>query len=109
MKAAFFETTGDPEVIRYDDLPTPEPGAGQIRVRMLAASVNPIDTYIRSGLAPMSTPPPFVTGRDFAGTVDAVGTGVTRFKVGDMVWGANQGMPGRTGSCAEYCITSEEW
>lgn len=109
MKAAFFDAPGDPEVIRYDELPTPEPGAGQLRVRVLAASVNPIDTYIRSGLAPMSTPPPFVTGRDFAGTVDAVGTGVTRFNVGDMVWGANQGMPGRSGSCAEYCITSEDW
>lgn len=109
MKAAFFEAPGAPDVIRIDELPTPEPGPGQVRVRVLAASVNPIDTYVRSGLAPMSTPPPFVTGRDFAGTIDAVGTGVTRFKVGDWVWGANQGMPGRSGTCAEFCIAGEEW
>jgi NADPH2:quinone reductase len=109
MKAAFFETTGAPDVIRHNDLPTPEPGTGQVRVRVLAASVNPIDTYIRSGLAPMPTPPPFVTGRDFAGTVDAVGPGVTKVKVGDMVWGANQGMPGRSGSCADYLVSGEDW
>lgn len=109
MKAAYFESTGGPEVIKYGDLPTPEPKAGEIRVKVLAASVNPIDTYIRSGLAATRGPFPFVTGRDFAGVVDAVGPKVTRFKPGDRVWGANQGADDRTGSCAEYCVTGEDF
>lgn len=107
MKAAFFDATGTPDVIQFGDLPTPEPKAGELRVKVHAATVNPIDTYVRSGLAAVGGPFPFVTGRDFAGVVDAVGPGVTRFKKGDRVWGANQGMSGRTGSCAEYCITGE--
>jgi NADPH2:quinone reductase len=109
MKAAYFETTGGPEVIHYGDLPTPEPKAGEIRVKVLAASINPIDTYVRSGLAAMGGPVPFVTGRDFAGVVDAVGPGVNRYKIGDRVWGANQGAGNRTGSCAEYLITGEDY
>ena len=107
MKAAFFNATGTPDVLQYAELPLPEPQAGELRVRVLAATVNPIDTYIRSGLAALGGPLPFTTGRDFAGVVDAVGPGVTRFQVGDRVWGANQGSGGRTGSCAEYCLTGE--
>lgn len=107
MKAAFFTAPGGPEVLQVGDLPTPEPKAGEIRVKVLAATVNPIDTYVRSGLAAIGGPFPFITGRDFAGVVDAVGPDVTRFKVGDRVWGANQGMGGRSGSCAEFCITGE--
>ena len=107
MKAAFFNATGTPDVLQYGDLPSPEPQAGELRVKVLAATVNPIDTYIRSGLAALGGPLPFTTGRDFAGVVDAVGSGVARFKLGDRVWGANQGSGGRTGSCAEYCLTGE--
>lgn len=107
MKAAFFEATGTPDVLQFGELPTPEPKAGEIRVKVLAATVNPIDTYVRSGLAAMGGPFPFVTGRDFAGIVDAVGPSVSRFKPVDRVWGANQGSGGRTGSCAEFCLTGE--
>jgi NADPH2:quinone reductase len=107
MKAGYFTQTGSPDVLQYGDLPTPAPGPGEIRVKVLAATVNPIDTYVRSGLAAIGGPFPFVTGRDFAGVVDEVGPGVTRFKRGDRVWGANQGMGGRTGSCAEFCLTQE--
>lgn len=107
MKAAYFTATGTTDVLQYGDLPTPEPKAGEIRVKVLAATVNPIDTYVRSGLAAIGGPFPFTTGRDFAGVVDAVGPNVTRFKVGDRVWGANQGSGGRTGSCAEFCLTGE--
>lgn len=107
MKAAYIETTGGPEVIRYGDLPTPDPQAGEVRVKVAAASLNPLDTYIRAGIAPMPLPSPFIPGSDFAGTVDAVGPGVTRFKVGDRVWGSNQGVLGRQGTFAEYCCASE--
>src|SRR5437870_513118 len=106
MKAAFFLATGAPDVIQYGELSTPEPQAGELRVKVLAATVNPIDTYLRSGLAALGGPLPFTTGRDFAGVVDAVGPGVTRFKIGDRVWGANQGSGGGTGSCAEFCLNT---
>lgn len=109
MKAAYFETTGTPDVITIGDLPTPEPKAGEVRVKVLAASINPIDTYIRSGAAPMPLPKPAITGTDFAGVVDAVGPEVTRFKVGDRVWGSNQGLLGRQGTCAEFACVEEKW
>jgi NADPH:quinone reductase len=109
MKAAFFDTTGTPDVIRAGDLPTPEPKPNEIRVRIAVAAINPIDTYIRSGAAPMPLPKPAITGTDFAGTVEAVGANVTRFRVGDRVWGSNQGLLGRQGTCAEFACVSEEW
>jgi NADPH2:quinone reductase len=109
MKAAFFETTGGPEVIRYGDLPTPSPGEGQVLVRVGAAALNPIDLYIRSGLAKMPLPKPYVPGSDLAGTVAAVGPGVKNYRPGDRVWGSNQGLHGRQGTLAEYVCTGEEW
>jgi NADPH2:quinone reductase len=109
MKAAYYDTTGTPDVIRYGDLPTPDPQAGEVRVRVAAASLNPVDTYIRGGIVSMPLPKPFIPGCDLAGTVDAVGPGVTRFKVGDRVWGSNQGLLGRQGTFAEFCVTGEQW
>lgn len=109
MKAAFLESTGAPDVLRYGDVPTPAPKAGEILIRVGTAALNPIDTYIRAGM--LGTPPlkPFITGTDVAGTVEAVGSGVKRFKQGDRVWGSNQGLLGRQGSCAEYVCASEEF
>lgn len=109
MKAAFLETTGGPEVLRYGDLPTPEPKPGEVRVKVLAASVNPVDTYIRAGIVSMPLPKPFAPGCDLAGVVDAVGAGVTRFKPGDRVWGSNQGLLGRQGTFAEFACVEEKW
>lgn len=109
MKAAYFEATGGPEVITVGEVPTPEPKAGEVRVKVLASSINPIDTYIRSGAAPMNLPKPAITGTDFAGVVDAVGQGVTKFKKGDRVWGSNQGLLGRQGTCAEFVCVEEKW
>lgn len=109
MRAAYFEKTGPSDVITVGDLPTPEPKPGEVRVKVLAASINPIDTYIRSGAAPMPLPQPAITGTDLAGTVDAVGTSVKRYRVGDRVWGSNQGILGRQGTCAEYACAEEQW
>lgn len=109
MKAAYFESTGAPDVIKVGEVPTPEPKAGEVRVKVLVASINPIDTYIRSGAAPMQLPKPAVTGTDFAGVVDAVGSGVKAFKPGDRVWGSNQGLLGRQGTCAEFVCAEEQW
>src|SRR5262245_46353191 len=108
MKAAFLETTGGPEVIRYGELPTPAPKAGEVLVRVGAAALNPIDLYIRSGAVNMPLPKPFIPGCDLAGTVESVGPGVKRFKPGDRVWGSNQGLLGRQGTFAEYVCTAEE-
>src|SRR4249920_188954 len=92
MKAAFLEAPGDPEVLRYGDLPDPAPKAGEIRIRVATAALNPIDTYIRAGVVKMPLPLPFITGSDVAGTVESVGPNVKRFKAGDRVWGSNQGL-----------------
>ena len=109
MKAAYYETTGGPEVIRYGELPKPSPKQGEVLVWVGAASLNPIDTYIRSGAVAMPLPKPFIPGCDLAGTVEAVGPGVQRFKAGDRVWRSNQGLLGRQGTFAEYACVAEEW
>jgi NADPH2:quinone reductase len=109
MKAAYLEKTGGPEVIQYGDLPQPVPKAGEVLVRIAAAAVNPIDLYIRSGMVAMPLPRPFIPSCDFAGTVTSVGPGVKRLKVGDRVWGSNQGLLGRQGTAAEYVCTTEDW
>src|SRR5580704_14784140 len=109
MKAAYFETTGAPDVIRVGELPTPTPKSGEVLVKVTAASINPIDTYVRAGAVNMPRPTPCITGSDFAGVVASVGEGVHRFKAGDRVWGSNQGLLGRQGTCAEYACVRQEW
>lgn len=109
MKAAFIESTGSPDVIRYGDLPTPAPKQGEVLVRIGAASLNPIDLYIRAGTVQMPLTFPFIPGCDLAGTVAGVGPGTTRFKPGDRVWGSNQGLLGRQGASAEYAAVHEDW
>lgn len=109
MKAAFIDAPGPPESLQYGELPTPEPKSDEVLVRIAAASVNPIDTYIRSGMVAANLPKPFIPGCDLAGVVTAVGTGVTRFQVGDRVWGSNQGLAGRQGTLAEFAAVDEKW
>jgi NADPH:quinone reductase len=109
MKAAYVEAPGAPDVIHYGELPTPTPQAGEVRIRVGAAALNPIDMYVRAGTVKMPLPLPFISGSDVAGTIDAVGPGVKRFKVGDRVWGSNQGLLGRQGSSAEFVCASEEF
>ncbi len=109
MKAAFIEAPGPPENLVYGDFADPTLGPGQCLVRVEAAAVNPIDTYIRSGAVAMPVPWPFIPGCDFAGEVVALGPGVTRVKVGDPVWGSNQGLLGRQGSLAEWVAVDEGW
>ena len=101
MRAAYIEATGGPEVIRVGELPNPEPGPGQVQVRVRAASLNPINLYIRSGMVAMPLNFPYVIASDLAGTVEKIGPKVTRFAAGDRVWGSNQGLMGRQGVAAE--------
>lgn len=109
MKAAYIVQTGPPENIVFGDLPTPEPAAGQVLVRVGAVAVNPINTYIRSGTIAMPLAFPFIVGCDLAGTVEKVGSGTKRFRPGDRVWGSNQGMLGRQGTFGEYAAVDECW
>ncbi len=75
--------TGGPDVLTREDWPVAEPGQGEVRIRQTAIGLNFIDTYQRSGLYPL--PLPFVAGNEAAGVVEAVGPGVSDFKVGDRV------------------------
>ena len=109
MKAAYITRTGPPDSIIFGDLPTVQPSATECVVRVGAVAVNPIDTYIRSGMVAMPLRFPFVVGCDLAGTVESVGLKVRRLKVGDRVWGTNQGLFGRQGTFAEYATVDEKW
>lgn len=109
MKAAFINKTGASDVLQYGDLPDPEAQSGQVLVRVGAVAVNPIDTYIRSATVQLQLKFPYIVGCDLAGTVEAVGPDVTRFKVGDRVWGSNQSLFGRQGTFAELVPVGEDW
>ena len=77
MKAAVVPTLGAPLEIR--DVPVPTPGPGQVLVRIRAAGVNPVDTYVRSGAYALLPPLPYIPGGDGAGLIEAVGEGVRQF------------------------------
>ncbi len=96
-------TTGGPEVLQVGSAPVPEPLPTEIRVRVAAAGVNPVDWKTRAGagVSAVLGPPPFTVGWDVAGTVDAVGPGVTRFAVGDTVFGMPW-FPRQAGAYAEF-------
>src|SRR4051794_18728025 len=83
MKAIRVHAAGGPEALRLEDVPDPQPGPGEIVVRLQAIGVNFIEIYQRTGAYPMQYP--YTPGREGAGTVSAVGSGVTDFQVGDRV------------------------
>jgi NADPH2:quinone reductase len=97
MKAIRVETHGRPEMMRFVDVPTPQPRAGEVLVKLAAIGVNYIDTYHRSGA--YSLPLPFIPGSEGAGTVEAAGDGVADFEAGDRVAYAMQ-----PGAYAEYAV-----
>ncbi len=104
MKAVVIQAYGGPEVLRIADYPDPVPGAGEVLVRVAAASINPVDTFERAGLTKDYKPVTFpgILGWDVAGTVAAVGAGVDGFTVGDKVlaWGYH--------TYAELCVVKAE-
>lgn len=89
MKAVQFSEYGGPEVLRVDDVPEPHAGSGQVRIKVAAASVNPIDWKLRAGYMSGGEPldAPKRLGNDASGVVDEVGEGVTEVAVGDDVFG----------------------
>ena len=104
MKAAYITTLGSPDVITYGEMDRPVPGPTDVLVRVEAAAVDPVDTFVRSGAYRTPTPFPFVLGRDLVGTVAETGPGATGFAVGDRVWSHSMGHGGRQGVTAEYCV-----
>lgn len=87
MHAITQTSFGGPEVLTLTDVPAPAPGPTEVIVRMRATSVNPIELLIRSGDFPLLGEPPFILGWDLSGIVEAVDPGVSRFTVGDEVYG----------------------
>ena len=106
MRVVGFAAFGDPSVLSVTDRPLPEPGAGQVRVRVAAAAINPADLAARAGsFGPMLPPGPYyVTGWDVAGTVHAAGPGVTSVAVGDSVIAMSEWLATRNGTHAEYVV-----
>ncbi|BCL25299.1 NADP-dependent oxidoreductase [Streptomyces aurantiacus] len=108
MRAVRFHEHGGPEVLRYDEVPMPEPGPGEVLVRVHAVGVNPPDWYVRGGLNSMPGKPdaklvlPAIPGTDVSGVVEAVAPDVDTFAVGDEVFGLLR-FPGFDGGAyAEY-------
>lgn len=103
MKAILVSEFGGPEVMRLEDVETPRPTGTQVLVRVHAAGVNPVDTYIRSGIHAVKPKLPYTPGKDAAGVVESVGDAVTRFKPGDRIYTAGS----ISGTYAEYTLCDE--
>jgi len=103
MQAGRFHAYGGPEQLVLEQVPRPEPQAGEVLVRVNAAGVNPIDWKVRQGqfkeVRPL--PLPFTPGSELAGTVELLGPGVTAFQKGQAVYGR-----GGKGTYAEYAVCS---
>jgi NADPH:quinone reductase-like Zn-dependent oxidoreductase len=108
MKAIVVHEYGGPEVLKYEDVPRPEPKEDEILVRVIAAGVNPVDGLIRSGRYAQffKTKLPLIPGYDISGTVEKAGAQMKKFKVGDPVYayiGSKEG-----GGYAEYALATEK-
>ncbi|MFI2286515.1 NADP-dependent oxidoreductase [Streptomyces niveus] len=104
MRAARYHQYGGVETLVVEEVPDPRPGPGEIRVRVAAAGVNPVDWKVRSGVAQAMIPVdlPAIPGRDAVGTVDEIGADVRGVSVGDRVFG----LGGVTGATAELAVLS---
>jgi NADPH:quinone reductase len=102
MKAVWYDRTGGPEVLTYGDLPTPSPAPGEVLVRLATSGVNPSDWKTRSGTSRPMAFPRVVPHSDGAGTVEAVGDGVDRARIGERVWIWNGQWKRAHGTAAGY-------
>jgi NADPH:quinone reductase-like Zn-dependent oxidoreductase len=106
MKAARVLRFGPPSVIENDDLPRPEPAAGQLLVRVKAAGVGPWDALVREGKSELHQALPLVLGSELSGIVEQIGAEISGFKTGDEVYGATNHQ--FTGAYAEYALASAD-
>ena len=107
MKAVVIHEYGGPEVLKYEDVPQPEPKQDQLRIRVIAAGVNPVDGMIRSGILDKEGRRtfPIILGGDISGVVEKVGSEITRFKPGDPVF-AYVSLD-NSGGYAQYALVTE--
>lgn len=103
MKAWVMTSTGGPEVITQQVLPMPEPGPGQVRIKVAGSGFNPLDTKLRSGVAAVRTESG-VPGCDVSGVIDAIGEDIHFWQPGDKVFASAGGVKGCEGSLAEYML-----
>jgi NADPH2:quinone reductase len=107
MQAAILDSPGAP--FRIARIERPKPGPGQVLVRIAASGMNPLDAKIQAGAAAHARHRlPAILGLDLAGTIEALGTGVTRFKPGDEVYGMTGGVGGIPGSLAGYAAVDAD-
>ncbi len=103
MKAIIFNEYGGPEKLEYIDVPDPKPGDGEVLVKVVAASVNPVDWKVREGRLKFMTGKkfPLFVGSELSGVVSEIGTGLSEFERGDRVFA---GLTRKGGACAEYAV-----
>src|SRR4030095_239726 len=104
MKAIHVHEFGAPEVLRLEEVPMPQPGPGEVLVRIQAVGVNPVETDIRAGTYARLPKLPYTPGNDGAGVVEHVGSDVTEFKRGDRVYTAGS----LSGTYAEFAVCKTE-
>jgi NADPH2:quinone reductase len=108
MKAIRVHQFGDPSVMKLEVVPDPTAGEGQVLVKVAAAGVNPVDTYIRAGQYPILPELPYTPGGDGAGTVEAVGSGVREFAQGDRVYISGTVAGRASGTYAEKALCAPD-
>src|SRR5664279_2708104 len=104
MKACRVHRFGAPDVITFEEIPQPVPGAGEVLVRVKAAGVGPWDAWIRAGKSALPQPLPLTLGSDLSGVVDAIGPGVAALMPGVDVFGVTNRQ--FTGAYAQYAVAS---
>ena len=104
MKAIVVREFGEPDVMILEDVPTPEPIGSQVLVKIEAAGVNPVDTYLRTGIHAHAPKLPYTPGKDGSGTVVAVGPEADKFEPGDRVYTAGS----ISGTYAEFALCRQE-
>lgn len=108
MKIVRFHEHGGPEALRVEDVPDFAPGPGEVRVRAEAIGVGVPDKLMLNGNYPWCPPLPVIPGNEMAGTIDAVGEGVTRFATGDRVYVNSRELPERGGGYVEAAVVPED-
>ena len=103
MKAIIVKEFGAPEVLKFEETADLEPDENQVLVKVEAAGVNPVDTYIRSGTHAQKPFLPYTPGKDAAGTIEKIGANISEFKTGDRVLTTGS----ITGTYAEFCLCEE--
>jgi NADPH2:quinone reductase len=104
VKAIRVKEFGGPEVLRLEEMPTPQPGSDQVLIRMHAIGVNPVETYIRAGTYARLPALPYTPGNDGAGVVEQAGPDAAKFKTGDRVYTAGS----LSGTYAEFALCKPE-